>query len=352
MAYTTIDDPTIYFDTLIYTGNGSNPRTLTGLNFQPDWVWLKNRTDNNGHTLADSVRGSNKTLSSDGSGSELTDKADGHLDAFTSDGFTVGIDNDDARVNNSGSNYVAWNWLAGGSASSNSNGSITSSVSASTAAGFSVVGWTGNGSSGATIGHGLGVKPRMIISKRRDSTSQWTFYEAINGATKYMTFNQTDATSSATSRWNDTEPTASVFSVGNSSEVNGSSGTYIAYCFTDIKGYLKVGSYTGNGNADGAFVYTGFRPAFVITKRTSDISHWLLKDNKRDAFNVSDTLLVANDDDSESDWGTGRKIDFLSNGFKARSTSTGLNVSGSSYIYMAFAESPFVNSNGVPTNAR
>ena len=193
----------------------------------------------------------------------------------------------------------------------------------------------------------------MIISKRRDSSSQWTFYEAINGATKYMTLNQTDATSSATSRWNDTEPTASVFSVGNSAEVNGSGGTYIAYCFADIKNYQKVGKYIGNGSSsDGTFVHLGFRPAFVITKRTSDISHWLLKDNKRDAFNVSDTLLVANSSDSESAWGTGRKIDFLSNGFKARSSSTGLNVSGSTYIYYAVSESPFINSSGLPNNAR
>ena len=350
MAYTTINNPELFFQTKLYTGNGSAQSfTLDGSeNMQPDWVWIKPRSFDDNHILVDSVRGTNKILRSNLVNAESTLTT--MLTSFDSDGFTTG-GNDNVTRNSE--TFVAWNWKASGSTSSDSNGSITSTISANTTAGFSIVTWTGNGSSGATIGHGLGVKTRMIISKRRDSTSQWTVYEAINGATKYMTLNQTDATSSATSRWNDTEPTASVFSVGNSAEVNGSGGTYIAYCFADIKNYQKVGKYIGNGSSsDGTFVHLGFRPAFVITKRTSDISHWLLKDNKRDAFNVSDTLLVANDDDSESDWGTGRKIDFLSNGFKARSTSTGLNVSGASYIFLAFAESPFVNSSKVPNNAR
>ena len=264
MAYTTVDNPELYFQTKLYTGNGSAQSfTLDGSeDMQPDWVWIKPRSFDDNHILVDSVRGTNKILRANLENAESTLTT--MLTSFDSDGFTTG-GNDNVTRNSE--TFVEWNWKASGSTSSDYNGSITSTISVNTTAGFSIVTWTGNGSSGATIGHGLGVKPRMIISKRRDSTSQWTVYEAINGATKYMTLNQTDATSSATSRWNDTEPTASVFSVGNSAEVNGSGGTYIAYCFADIKGYQKIGSYKGNGNADGAFAYTGFRTAWIMIKK-------------------------------------------------------------------------------------
>ena len=349
MAYTTVDNPELYFQTKLYTGNGSAQSfTLDGSeDMQPDWVWIKPRSFDDNHILVDAVRGTNKILRANLENAESTLTT--MLTAFGSDGFTTG-DNDNVARNSA--TFVAWNWKASGSTSSDSNGSITSTISVNTTAGFSIVTWTGNGSSGATIGHGLGVKPRMIISKRRDSTSQWTVYEAINGATKYMTLNQTDATSSATSRWNDTEPTASVFSVGNSAEVNGSGGTYIAYCFADIKGYQKIGSYKGNGNADGAFAYTGFRPAWIMIKKSSGTENWSMYDAKRNTNGDSDTLPLNADNNSNENGNTGKNMDILSNGVKMKTSNGELNGSGDTYIYMAFAKSPFVNSNGVPNNAR
>jgi hypothetical protein len=353
MAYTTVDNPELYFQTKLYTGNGSTQSiTLDGdENMQPDFVWVKDRGRSGyNHVLNDSVRGVTKYIRSNLSNTEAT--LSDAITSFDSDGFTLGSDSSNGEHNVSSQTYVSWNWKASGSTSSDSNGSITSTISANTTAGFSIVTWTGNGSSGATIGHGLGVKPRMIISKRRDSTSQWTVYEAINGATKYMTLNQTDATSSATSRWNDTEPTASVFSVGNSAEVNGSGGTYIAYCFADIKGYQKIGSYKGNGNADGAFAYTGFRPAWIMIKKSSGTENWSMYDAKRNTNGDSDTLPLNADNNSNENGNTGKNMDILSNGVKMKTSNGELNGSGDTYIYMAFAESPFVNSNGVPNNAR
>jgi hypothetical protein len=236
MAYTTIDDPTIYFNTLLYTGNGSNPRTLTGVGFQPDWVWLKSRSDSYGHTLADAVRGANKTLSSDGNGAEITDKNDGHLDAFASDGFTVGAGTSSAgRVNISSDNYVAWNWKE------------------SATAGFDICSWTGNGSA-QNISHNLSKVPTMIIVKNRtDAGADWYCYNVHNGNTHSILLNTNGAKVGAYSdNWNNTTPTSSVFTVGSSNSTGGSSGdNMIAYVFTDIKGYSKFGSYTGNGNADG-----------------------------------------------------------------------------------------------------
>jgi hypothetical protein len=349
MAYTTIDNPELYFQTKLYTGNGSAQSfTLDGSeDMQPDWVWIKPRSFDDNHILVDAVRGTNKILRANLENAESTLTT--MLTSFNSDGFTTG-GNDNVTRNSE--TFVAWNWKASGSTSSDSNGSITSTISANTTAGFSIVTWTGNGSSGATIGHGLGVKPRMIISKRRDSTSQWTVYEAINGATKYMTLNQTDATSSATSRWNDTEPTASVFSVGNSAEVNGSGGTYIAYCFADIKGYQKIGSYIGNGNSDGTFAYIGFRPAWIMIKKSSGTENWSMYDAKRNTNGDSDTLPLNADNNSNENGNTGKNMDILCNGVKMKTSNGELNGSGDTYIYMAFAESPFVNSNGVPNNAR
>jgi hypothetical protein len=339
----------LYFQTKLYTGNGSAQSfTLDGSeDMQPDWVWIKPRSFQDNHILVDAVRGTNKILRSNLENDE--DTLTTMLTSFDSDGFTTG-GNDNVTRNSE--TFVAWNWKASGSTSSDSNGSITSTISANTTAGFSIVTWTGNGSSGATIGHGLGVKPRMIISKRRDSTSQWTVYEAINGATKYMTLNQTDATSSATSRWNDTEPTASVFSVGNSAEVNGSGGTYIAYCFADIKGYQKIGSYIGNGNSDGTFAYIGFRPAWIMIKKSSGTENWSMYDAKRNTNGDSDTLPLNADNNSNENGNTGKNMDILSNGVKMKTSNGELNGSGDTYIYMAFAESPFVNSKGVPNNAR
>jgi len=339
MAYTTIDNPFKYFNTVTYSGNGSNPRTLTGVGFQPDWVWLKNRTDSNGHTLADAVRGANETLSSDGTGAEVTDKSDGHLDAFTSDGFTVGAgSSSDARVNDGSHTYVAWNWLAGGSASSNSNGSITSSVSANTTAGFSIVSYTGTGSN-ATVGHGLGANMDFAIFKLRSGSSAWLVYHKSLGATKAIYLNETGAVGTNSSGFNDTEPTSSVFSLGSGATANTSSGTQIAYCFAEKKGYSKFGSYTGNGNADGPFVYTGFKPAWVLFKKSSGTNNWNLYDNKRDTFNPESNLLYPSLSDAEASFSG---VDFVSNGIKIKTSNTNFNDSGGTYIFMAFAEAPFV----------
>ena len=345
MAYTTIDKPTDYFNTKLYAGNGGT-QSISGVGFQPDWVWIKNRSGSDQHSIYDSVRGANKVLRSNSNASEGT-QTDG-LTAFDSDGFSVGAS---GSVNTSSNNFVSWNWLAGGTASSNSDGSITSSVSANTTAGFSILTYTGTGSS-ATVGHGLGAVPKMILFKKTSGAQGWGVYHAGVGNTGALALNTTDATDTTSNYFNNTSPTSSVFTVNTNNSVNNSGGTMLAYCFSEVKSFSKFGSYVGNGSSSGSYIHLGFKPALIITKRTDGISHWLMMDNKRDTFNVAKTLVVANESDSESDWGTGRNIDFLSNGFKARSTSTGLNISGSSYIFMAFAENPFVTSTGIPTTAR
>ena len=343
MAYSTIDKPTDYFNTVLYTGNGGS-QNITGVGFSPDWVWLKGRNNANNHNLNDTVRGVNKQLYADINNAETT--ATTHLTAFDSDGFTLG---NDGAVNGSSDTYVSWNWKAGGSASSNSNGSITSCVSANTTAGFSIVTYTGNGTAGATVGHGLGSIPQWIIVKVRNTTNEWVVYHTSLGATKFIEMNSTGASQTSSTRFNDTEPTSSVFSLGTAAGLNTSSDTHVAYCFAEKKGYSKFGSYTGNGNADGTFVYTGFRPAWILYKNTSTADNWFLHDNKRQGFNETNQYLLAEDSRAEL---TDMGFEILSNGFKLRQTFNSVNGSGASYIYLAFAESPFVNSNGVPNNAR
>ena len=350
MAYTTIDDPAQYFNTVIYTGDGGSNRSVT-VDFQPDWVWIKERNGTNDQTIFDSVRGATKRLRANAT--EAEDTQANQLKSFDSDGFTLGSL---SAVNSNGQNYVSWNWLAGGSASSNSDGSITSSVSASTTSGFSIVSWTGTGSTG-TLGHGLGVTPQMIIVKKRDTSgTDWITFGSVLGGTvgsEFIKLNFVNAKTTGlnTSWFNQTAPTSSVFTVGTQSDLNGSSATYIAYCFVEKKGYSKIGSFTGNGDNDGPFVYTGFRPAWIISKRTDNSSggEWNILDNKRDTFNVADAKLEANNSDAEE---SDEMYDILSNGFKITKGDGNINASGGTYIFMAFAESPFVNSNGVPTNAR
>ena len=350
MAYTTIDDPAQYFNTVIYTGDGGSNRSVT-VDFQPDWVWIKERNGTNDQTIFDSVRGATKRLRANAT--EAEDTQANQLKSFDSDGFTLGSL---SAVNSNGQNYVSWNWLAGGSASSNSDGSITSSVSANTTSGFSIVSWTGTGSTG-TLGHGLGVTPQMIIVKKRDTSgTDWITFGSVLGGTvgsEFIKLNFVNAKTTGlnTSWFNQTAPTSSVFTVGTQSDLNGSSATYIAYCFVEKKGYSKIGSYTGNGNTAGPFVYTGFRPAWIISKRTDNSSggEWNILDNKRDTFNVADAKLEANNTDAEE---TDEMYDILSNGFKITRGDGNINASSGTYIFMAFAESPFVNSNGVPTNAR
>ena len=346
MAYTTIDDPTSFFNTVLYTGNGTTDHAITGVGFQPDWTWLKKRNNADDNILSDVVRGATKYLISNSTAVEGT-YAEG-FKSFDSDGFTLGNAN---NTNQNTHTFVAWNWKAGGSASSNSNGDITSSVSANTTSGFSIVSYTGTGSV-ATIGHGLGVAPKLIIVKTRSYSSQaWPVdVRAVDGI---LYLNETGAKGSYgnSSPFPTTAPTASVFSVGSPENTNASSATYIAYCFSEVKGYSKIGSYTGNGNANGTFVYTGFRPAWILLKQSSTSgAGWRIHDTKRGiSGNPEDETLYASANNAES---TGRDVDFLSNGFKLRTDSGDGNSSGATYIYLAFAESPFVNSNGIPTNAR
>ena len=457
MAYTTIDDPTIFFNTVLFTGTASGNKAVTGVGFQPDWVWTKNRVDAYGHNLYDSVRGTGKYISSNSTSAESSSATS--MVSFDSDGFTVGTGD---NVQYSSNNGVSWNWKAGGSApaitysvkvvsdsgnkyrfddfgtsavtldlqeggtytfdqsdssnsghplrfdtasdksggeyttgvtttgtagssgaktvitvaasaptlyyqcsnhagmggqantnstfgSSNFSGSIQSTVSAGSTQGFSIVGWTGSGAN-ATIGHGLGVAPKMIIIRRRTaSTTNWKVYHESIGNDNELNLNETSAKASST-RFQSTSPTSSVFSVSSNSAVNESSQSIIAYCFAEKKGFSKFGSYQGSGNSDGSYIHLGFKPAFVITKLSSVSGEgWEIYNNKALGYNVDNNKLVANTSGAES---TADRIDLLSNGFKARSYSDGINASGGTLIYMAFAESPFVNSKGVPTNAR
>tara|TARA_R100000654_G_scaffold6429_2_gene16858 strand:+ start:665 stop:2047 length:1383 start_codon:yes stop_codon:yes gene_type:complete len=460
MAYTTIDDPTIYFNTVTYAGDGTADRSITGVGFQPDWVWIKNRSSASDHVLFDAIRGVKVAINSNDASAD--DTISNSLTAFNTDGFSV---SGNSSTNTSSANYVGWSWLAGGTApaitytvkvvsdsgnkyrfddfgtsavtldlqeggtytfdqsdssnsghplrfsttsdgshgggseyttgvtttgtpgsagaktvitvaasaptlyyyctqhsgmggqantnslfgSSNFLGSIQSNVSAGSTQGFSVVSYSGNGTSGATVGHGLGVVPKMIIAKRRDSSRNWTIYHQGTGNTHGLTLNTTDANVDSDSYWNDTTPSSTVFTLGNGSNVNNGSGTYIAYCFSEKKGYSKFGSYTGNGSAEGTFVYTGFKPAWLLIKSSSSSNSWYLFDNKREGFNVLNDYLSPNTNDAEI---TNVRLDLVSNGFKLVTSNTGWNGSGTTFIYMAFAESPFVNSNGVPTNAR
>ena len=349
-VYTTIDNPELYFQVKTYTGTGSSQAyTLDGdEDMQPDWVWIKKRNGATHHNIFDSVRGTTQTLYSNlNEGQSAESNA---LTAFSSDGFTVGSY---GEVNNSSDTFVAWCWKAGGSSSSNSDGSVTSTVSANTTLKFSIARFTGTGSN-LTIGHGLGVKPDFIILKCDSSGStDWTCYHSSLGATKRLKLNVNDAASTNSTTWQDTEPTTSVISIGTSGDVNVSSGTHIVYSFANIQGAVKCGSYKGNGNANGTFVYTGFRPAWLLIKRSSASgTDWILHDNKRAGFNVNDDYLAPNTNAAEVTGNTYQNLDLLSNGFKLRGSGTGTNTSGETYIYVAFAESPFVNSKKIPNNAR
>ena len=342
MAYTDIDKSDDYFNTVLYTGNGST-QSITGVGFQPEWTWIKCRSDARNHQAYDVVRGATKQIYPNLTNAEDTDVSS--LTSFDSDGFSLGSA---GAVNVSGQTLVAWNWLAGGTGVSNTQGSIASTVSANTTSGFSIVSYTGTGSN-ATVGHGLGVAPKMVIVKNRNTTNGWEVYHASLGATKVILLNSTEAEQTSSSSWNNTSPTTLVFSVGSAAGTNGSGNPLIAYCFAEKKGFSKFGSYTGNGSTDGTFVYTGFKPAFVIIKRTNTTGEWGMFDNKRDSFNVATKELKANASDAEEVNGA---IDFLSNGFKLKATSAFMNASGSTYIYMCFAENPFVTSTGIPTTAR
>jgi hypothetical protein len=329
-------------DATLYTGTGAGSLTVTNAGqFKPDLVWAKCRnTASQNHVLVDSVRGASIVLSSNLTDAEF---AISSINPFNSNGFGAnGTVNNAYSQNVSGQTYVGWQWQAGqGSTSSNTSGSITSTVSVNATAGFSVVTYTGTGAN-ATVGHGLGVAPRMIIAKRRNTTQDWGVYHASIGNTGALALNLTIATDTNIAYFNNTSPTSSVFSVGTGSAFNANTGTFVAYCWAAISGFSAFGSYTGNGSADGPFVYTGFRPKFVLVKRTDTTNDWAIIDTSRSAYNVSSAVLFPDLSDAEQASGN-LTIDILSNGFKLRATST--NASGGTYIYAAFAENPFKNSN-------
>jgi len=328
-----INKSTDYFNTVLYTGNGST-QSITGVGFQPDWSWFKVRSEIGSHRLVDAVRGNTKYLFSNGDDAEATVTT--NVTSFDSDGFSLG----NGSVNENTRTYASWNWLGANGTASNTDGSITSTVSANTTSGFSIVKWTGTGSS-ETIGHGLGVAPKVVIVKRYSAVADWVYYTtAIDGSLDYLFLNTTAAKADTSV----SVPTSTVFS---KSDTNNE--TQIAYCFAEKKGFSKFGSYTGNGNADGTFVYTGFKPAWVMRKRTDGANQWGMNDNKRNTFNITEELLSANLSNAASN-GTG--IDILSNGFKMRTDSGLHNALGGTYIYMAFAESPLVGTNNIPATAR
>ena len=345
MAYTTINKPSDYFNTVTYTGNATNPRAVTGVGFQPDLVWIKDRDNIYNHQVHDAIRGVDKALIPNNTSAEADYNS---FVSFDSDGFSVTGTN---GTNTNSAGLVAWNWLANNtSGSSNTDGSITSTVSANTTSGFSIVSYTGTGAI-ATVGHGLGAVPKMLIIKNRDDGSgHWRVYHASIGATVYCDLDNTGAAGPSSNVFNNTTPTNSVFSLGSDSRANGSGNAQIAYCFAEKKGFSKFGSYTGNNSSDGPFIYTGFKPAFVILKRTDGAANWQLNDSARDTFNVVNKRLSPSASDAEAtNFNFG---DFLSNGFKIRQTDQTWNASGGNYIYMAFAENPLVTSTKLPATAR
>tara|TARA_R100001463_G_C3503434_1_gene219333 strand:+ start:26 stop:1066 length:1041 start_codon:yes stop_codon:yes gene_type:complete len=346
MAYTTINKSTDHFNTKLYTGTGSS-NAITGVGFQPDFTWIKITSEANNHELYDAVRGVTKRIYSDQNSAEDTNSYG--LTAFGTDGFTVSTGN---AVNKSSGSFASFNWKANGAGSSNSDGDITATVSANTTSGFSIVKYTGNGSSGATVGHGLGSDVKMVMCKGLGDTYGWKVFHTNLTSGKTLVLNTNAAEDTDANRI--ASANASTFTTSGTYSVNESGSDYVAYCFAEKKGFSKFGSYTGNGNANGAFIYTGFKPAFIIIKRIDATENWVMENNKSRTYNPSYDFLLA---DSSSNPSPGaadnyQKLDILSNGFKSRTTSVYSNASGGTYIYMAFAEAPLVGTNNVPATAR
>ena len=340
-----INKPSEYFNTILYTGDGSSGRTIN-VGFQPDWVWYKERGSVDYHTVFDAIRGATKRMFPNDTDAEDTNTES--LQSFVSNGYTVG---NNSGTNGNGDNYVSWNWLASNTTASNTDGSITSTVSANTTAGFSIVSYTGNGTGGATVGHGLGQKPACIIVKRRSAAMNWGVYHQSLASDEILQLDVTNAVYAGSGVFNATQPTASVFYLGSGTAIDNDSGsTYIAYCFAEKKGFSKFGSYVGNNNADGTFVYTGFSPSFVLVKRYGGgTQNWVIYDNKRNTYNLTNSVLRPNTSDVEA---TNNGVDLLSNGFKFRSNDGDSNGYSDGYIYMAFAENPLVGTNNIPACAR
>ena len=331
MSYTNgLDNPELYFQCKLYTGNGSTQTITydnTDADLDADMIWLKSRSDAYSHQLFDTVRGATELLNPEANDAEQTLSG---ITAFGTDSFNIGSD---AGTNGSSKTYVAWCWKE------------------TATAGFDIVTYTGNGSA-RTISHSLSAVPHWILQKERNEASNWKVYHHKNTSapeTDYLTFNTTAATDDYADYWNDTAPTSSVYSIGSAADINGSSDTYVTYLWSEKQGFSKFGSFVANSNTDGPFIYTGFRPALVIGKCASDTNDWFMFDNKRSTFNPVDDSLYPNTNAAEN---TNHIIDFFSNGFKIRDSDGTVNSTGNTYIYMAFAEAPFVNSKGVPCNAR
>ena len=349
MAYTTIDDPTIYFTTNLRSGLYGGSDTAFDIGFQPDWIWNKKRSGTGVHSIFDSVRGfgsSGKVIYTNSGNVEATNAL---IKSVSSTGFTVTASSDDTGT------MVDWCWKAGTSFSnsSGSNGAdLASSGSYNRDAGFSIVTFTGNATADQQIYHGLNSVPKWMILKNRTNSNgeSWAVYHASMGNTYRLNLNTTGGKSNSDSAefWADTTPTSTVLSIGRQDQVNGSGNTHVVYCFSEVKGYSKFSSYVGNGSSDGTFVYTGFRPAWLLFKG-NNTSNWQLWDNKRDTINPVEKALHPDITNTAS---TDQDIDFLSNGFKIRGSVAHINGSGVDFYYAAFAESPFVNSNGIPNNAR
>ena len=353
MAYTTINKSTDYFNTKLYTGTGSS-NSVTGVGFQPDFTWIKNRDQEDEHDIYDAVRGATKKISSNNNNAEAN-QTNG-LSAFGSDGFTV-VNSNATNINNE--NYASWNWKAGTSVSGNTTGSGTYKSytgSVNTTSGFSIIKYTGNGTAGHTIPHHLGVVPKMIIVKSISAAQSWIVLPpTADGYNKDMKLEDTSALGNS-DVWNNTAPTSTVFSVGSNTNMNDNNATLIAYSFAEKQGYSKFGTYTGNGNADGTFVYTGFKPEFVMVKRTNGTNSWYIYDAKRNGANLGtgqnggNKSLRPNTNEAEEQ-ASGYPMDILSNGFKWRGTSNQQNGSGDTYIYMAIGQS-IIGTNNVPCTAR
>jgi hypothetical protein len=340
------------FNVVAWSGTDGSDRTITGVGFQPDFVWAKSRSDAYSHTLFDSVRGAgaNKELMSDSNqteGGTTSTATYGFLSGFTSDGFSTdnGSDNSSLYFNATSKTYVSWNWKAGGTAVTNTSGTISSQVSANPTAGISIVTYTGNGTSGATFGHGLGAVPKMIIFKCRNTSYQWLTYHVSLGNTSFMTLDDTGAaTTSRGDFLNSTTPSSSLVTLGNTAGINESTKTYVAYCFAEVAGFSKFGTYTGNGTQGaGPFVYTGFRPRYVVVKKTSSSgTNWHGYDTARSPYNYSGSNILKPDDSAvELTARNDVQIDILSNGFRLIGNDIGINESGGTFIFMAFAEAPF-----------
>ena len=354
MSYTNgLDKPSDYFNTVLWTGNGAD-RTIT-TDHATDWIWMKDRDQAIYHRLTDSVRGVAKVLFTNVTDAEQSDQY-GTVGSFTSTGFTIrqGASNSNyVGANENNIQYVGWSWVGGGTASSNTDGSITSTVSANTTSGFSIVSYSGSGSDGS-IGHGLNTSPAMVIIKNRTSSTQadWVTWHQNLSSGKNVFLNLTSAeTTPSFGTITGVNSTVVNFTQQSGNQTSTSGHNYIAYCFAEKKGYSKFGSYVGNGSSDGSYIHLGFKPAFIIIKITSGTGNWVMYDNKINTENVMDTNFFPNLSNAE-DEDTNHNLDFLSNGFKWRTTSGIRNGSGNQIIYMAFAESPFVTSTGIPTTAR